>query len=470
MANTTLTQTGAQVQAILDKADELPASLGTAGQVLKVNSGGTGLEWAIDNDTGLKIPTITFPSSGNTLTNEQIAILSNNEIIAQVDSNGKWLTFWYKDHTSLATDLLAFVDIAMPNALIGGNDRPPYVPLHQFLSVNLDDNTFYIGGEDGASGHLHGSLSLSSSAVISTNPLTVTLTSEEAVIVDDSDLLYIDPSDLGFNTTVFVSFAWVNLSNNKKHFYSIIPTISTSVFEVYHIIFTPGSNDTATLQLEEGTFTIGDMSNPMTTAGDLIVGGSSGAPTRLAQGSTGQVLKVGSNGPEWANESGGSFIPTVTITQSQVISQDPVQVQLTQAQCDILNANQQVNFDFSAFGYIPVIMFKNVDGNSKIEFTIVAGANSIPDHVSAYYIEADKTTSIATYHHYAVNSYGVDGTTIQEEWSSTDYAQLSITGKLPYLTTAPTSANTTGTVEIVVLSSEPAQRYSGYLYIITGSN
>lgn len=45
MANTQLTQTGAQVQAILDKADKLPSSLGTAGQVLAVNSGATGTEW-----------------------------------------------------------------------------------------------------------------------------------------------------------------------------------------------------------------------------------------------------------------------------------------------------------------------------------------------------------------------------------------------------------------------------------------
>lgn len=40
---------------------------------------------------------------------------------------------------------------------------------------------------------------------------------------------------------------------------------------------------------------------------------------------------------------------------------------------------------------------------------------------------------------------------------------------LPYLTTAPSSANTSG-LKIVVLSAEPATRYSGYLYIITGSN
>lgn len=55
MANTTLTQTGAEVQAILDKADKLPSSLGTAGQVLTMNAGATAAEWKT-------------PSGGYTLT------------------------------------------------------------------------------------------------------------------------------------------------------------------------------------------------------------------------------------------------------------------------------------------------------------------------------------------------------------------------------------------------------------------
>lgn len=38
------------------------------------------------------------------------------------------------------------------------------------------------------------------------------------------------------------------------------------------------------------------------------------------------------------------------------------------------------------------------------------------------------------------------------------------------LTTAPSSANASGTLKFVVLSAEPATRYNGYLYIITGSN
>ena len=39
-----------------------------------------------------------------------------------------------------------------------------------------------------------------------------------------------------------------------------------------------------------------------------------------------------------------------------------------------------------------------------------------------------------------------------------------------YLTTAPSSANTSGKLKFVVLSSEPATYYDGYYYIITGSN
>ena len=43
---------------------------------------------------------------------------------------------------------------------------------------------------------------------------------------------------------------------------------------------------------------------------------------------------------------------------------------------------------------------------------------------------------------------------------------LGLTGQLPYLTTAPTSANADG-VKIVVLSAEPDTYYAGYLYFIT---
>jgi len=63
------------------------------------------------------------------------------------------------------------------------------------------------------------------------------------------------------------------------------------------------------------------MSNPMTTAGDLIVGGTDGAPTRLAKGTDGQVLTLASGLPSWAAASGGSQVTTIFGSLSLYITQ-----------------------------------------------------------------------------------------------------------------------------------------------------
>lgn len=47
------------------------------------------------------------------------------------------------------------------------------------------------------------------------------------------------------------------------------------------------------------------LTNPMTTAGDIIVGGASGAPGRLPVGANGQVLTIVSGAPAYAAASGG---------------------------------------------------------------------------------------------------------------------------------------------------------------------
>jgi hypothetical protein len=51
------------------------------------------------------------------------------------------------------------------------------------------------------------------------------------------------------------------------------------------------------------------MSNPMTTLDDLILGGASGVPARLAKGTDSQVLTVdpASHHPAWATPSSGAF-------------------------------------------------------------------------------------------------------------------------------------------------------------------
>src|SRR5271166_780338 len=56
------------------------------------------------------------------------------------------------------------------------------------------------------------------------------------------------------------------------------------------------------------SYTPSSISNPLTTSGDLLYGGSSGLPSRLGIGSTGQFLTVVSSLPSWASAStAGAF-------------------------------------------------------------------------------------------------------------------------------------------------------------------
>jgi hypothetical protein len=57
----------------------------------------------------------------------------------------------------------------------------------------------------------------------------------------------------------------------------------------------------------------GGFANPMTTAGDLIYGGTSGAATRVGIGAAGQVLTVVSGLPAWANNPAGFANPMTTL-------------------------------------------------------------------------------------------------------------------------------------------------------------
>ena len=54
------------------------------------------------------------------------------------------------------------------------------------------------------------------------------------------------------------------------------------------------------------------------------------------------------------------------------------------------------------------------------------------------------------------------------KWTATTVEELiktNVPNGINYLTTAPIADNTDGDLKIVVLSSEPATKYNGYLYI-----
>jgi len=68
--------------------------------------------------------------------------------------------------------------------------------------------------------------------------------------------------------------------------------------------------------------------SPMTTAGDIIYGGVSGAGTRLGIGNNGYVLTVSSGAPVWAASSGGGgpvansciYLNSLSISSSYTIA------------------------------------------------------------------------------------------------------------------------------------------------------
>ena len=63
-----------------------------------------------------------------------------------------------------------------------------------------------------------------------------------------------------------------------------------------------------------GSGNISTLTNPMSAAGDIIYGGSSGTPTRLAKGTAGQVLTMNSSAtaPIWTTPSGGGGITEIS--------------------------------------------------------------------------------------------------------------------------------------------------------------
>lgn len=85
--------------------------------------------------------------------------------------------------------------------------------------------------------------------------------------------------------------------------YSTVITITasnTSTWNKASVLSTSGASTNYLGQ--DGNYhavSTGSMTNPMTTVGDIIIGGTSGTPARLGIGTTGQYLTVVSGNPSW---------------------------------------------------------------------------------------------------------------------------------------------------------------------------
>jgi len=89
----------------------------------------------------------------------------------------------------------------------------------------------------------------------------------------------------------------------------------------YSRLLTQDDAGNGAIYLPAGSATL--MANPMTTGGDVIYGGASGVPTRLANGSAGQVLTSSGTtlAPTWETPAaGGATLVANTFTGAQTIT------------------------------------------------------------------------------------------------------------------------------------------------------
>lgn len=110
-------------------------------------------------------------------------------------------------------------------------------------------------------------------------------------------------------------------------------------------------------------------------------------------------LKSGNN-IEISYSTGGNVtfnakIATITVDLLQVVSADPLEIQLTNEQYNTLLNNKQVIVDVSALGQPTVIWNYQADDSSHLYFGKLSALNT--EEVEGNLIEIDKSTLIATY-------------------------------------------------------------------------
>jgi hypothetical protein len=135
--------------------------------------------------------------------------------------------------------------------------------------------------------------------------------------------------------------------------------------------------------------------NPMTTAGDLIDGGSSGTPQRLGIGSTAQVLTVVSGAPAWSSPGAAMNVNVQTGTTYTLVLGDAPQasnyqgvVTMNNAAANTLTVPQNSSVAFPIGTMIAVIQL------GAGQTTIAAGSGATVNSPSALTARAQYSTLI----------------------------------------------------------------------------
>lgn len=127
--------------------------------------------------------------------------------------------------------------------------------------------------------------------------------------------------------------------------------------------------------------------------------------------------------------------------------------------------------DAIAAGHLPVCIYNNAE-------YVYVGLSATSRHTFASQLfDSNRYVSVSNTNSWSsgANNFEIisnKATSISSSSTDTQYSSAAavynfVNEGVPYLTTAPTEDNTSGKLKVVVLDSEPATKYDGYLYMIT---
>jgi hypothetical protein len=222
----------------------------------------------------------------------------------------------------------AYVDTAVANAIAGVN---PATSVQAATTAASDTSGFtYNNGVSGIGATLTGAVN----TAFTVDGFTFTAVNQRVLVKNDTQspsgafngvyyVTQIQTSILPVVLTRALDYDAPSDINNTGS----IPVINGTINGTTSWVLTTSVTTVGTSPLTYTKFTINPstiLTNPMTTGGDIIYGGSSGTPTRLANGSSGQVIKSsgGTSAPTWSNPNtvvSKTSTYTAAVTDSSVL-------------------------------------------------------------------------------------------------------------------------------------------------------
>jgi len=229
----------------------------------------------------------TFGFLANDGANVMTIDVNNVFVVANAD-------LWLANNDNTARELRFYEPYKTPGAFPNTANYTAFKAQAQSADV-----TYTLPAADGSSGNV---LTTNGSGVLSwTTAAAGTVTTVSVVTANG-----VSGSVANATTTPAITITLGAITPTTVNGMTITTTTGTLTLASGSSLVTSGANSITFTSTGPTTVTLPTtgtlMANPMTTGGDVIYGGASGAPTRLANGSIGQVLTSagGTSAPTWS--------------------------------------------------------------------------------------------------------------------------------------------------------------------------